>query len=138
MDQKRRAATGLRPTPWDGLVILAVVLFAALLFFVLLPHESSDRLTAVVTLDGETVATIDLSQIDPDVTKTLSISDCPYPFTLEYKAGAIRVLESECPGQDCVRTGWIDAAGEQIICLPNKLIVSLVGENSDGPDAISG
>ena len=54
--------------------------------------------------------------------------------------GGVRVLESACPGQDCVHGGWVRRAGGRIICLPNRLVVSLRGSGgaSEEFDAVTG
>ena len=49
----------------------------------------------------------------------------------------VRVLESACPGQDCVHAGQISRAGGRIICLPNRLVVSLMGSGGE-VDAVTG
>lgn len=41
------------------------------------------------------------------------------------KEGAVLVAEADCPNQDCVCQGGISSAGQQIVCLPNKLVVSV-------------
>ncbi|MCL4417561.1 MAG: NusG domain II-containing protein, partial [Actinobacteria bacterium] len=37
----------------------------------------------------------------------------------------VRVTESPCPDKWCSESGWIDKGGESIICLPNKVVVSI-------------
>ncbi|MFR7670942.1 MAG: NusG domain II-containing protein [Collinsella sp.] len=39
---------------------------------------------------------------------------------IEIKDGRVHVEEADCPNQDCVHQGWVDAAEEQIVCLPHK------------------
>ena len=56
-------------------------------------------------------------------------------FRLEL--GRVCIGESACPSQDCVHTGWISRAGEQIICLPNRLVISLTGGQQEF-DAVTG
>lgn len=129
------AAERSRPTPWDGLVVLLVVAAAVALIFFLKP-EPGNFLTASVVLDGETIAEYDLSGLTGPVEHT--VDEAPYPLVIQAEQGRIRVLESECPSQDCVHTGWIDKAGQQIICLPDKLVISLSGTDAKEFDAISG
>ncbi|MBR5579579.1 MAG: NusG domain II-containing protein [Lachnospiraceae bacterium] len=54
--------------------------------------------------------------------------------TLEITEGKIRMKEATCPDQICRKQGWIKRKGESIICLPNKVIVTLEGteEEFDG------
>lgn len=44
---------------------------------------------------------------------------------------------ANCPDKLCVHQGKINKAGESIICLPNKIIVEIVGKKPD-VDAVSG
>lgn len=53
---------------------------------------------------------------------------------VEVRDGRVRVREADCPNQDCVNQGWIDAAGEQIVCLPHHLVVQVVGGASSSVD----
>ena len=48
--------------------------------------------------------------------------------------GRVYVSDADCPHQDCVRQGAIDEVGEQIICLPHRMIVEIVssGETATG------
>ncbi|MFQ7453787.1 MAG: NusG domain II-containing protein [Flavonifractor plautii] len=93
-------------------------------------------LTASVVLEGETIAEYELSTLTGPV--TLVVDEAPYPLTIQAEPGRIRIAESACPSQDCVHTGWISRAGQQIICLPDKLVISLSGSGSQEFDAISG
>ena len=135
MTARLSAADRRRPTPWDLLVAVLVVGAAvALLFF--LRQESGNFLSARVVLDGETIAQYNLTTLTEPV--TLEVDDAPYPLTIQAEHGRIRIVESSCPGQDCVHTGWISRAGQQIICLPNRLVIALEGETSEGIDAVTG
>jgi hypothetical protein len=50
---------------------------------------------------------------------------------IEAEQGRIRFLESDCPNQICVYTGWIDKANQVSACLPNKILVRLIGSGGD-------
>lgn len=53
----------------------------------------------------------------------------------------VRVTRSDCPTQDCVRTGLITRGGQSIVCLPARIIVQLTGgtpEDPGGVDAVLG
>ena len=129
------AADRCRPTLWDGVVALAVVALAVLLVFLLRPAEGSN-LTAVITLDGETVAQYRLDQLSQPV--TLTVDEGTYPLTIRAEQGRICIEHIDCPSQDCVRTGWISRPGQQIICLPNRLVISLSGTEPEPFDAVTG
>lgn len=47
----------------------------------------------------------------------------------EVKNGRIRLTESACPDKICEKTGYIGSSGQSIICVPNKITVSVVGSD---------
>lgn len=124
-----------RPTLWDGVVVLLVVAFAVALIVLLRPDPGT-AVTATVVLDGEAVAQYRLDQLTDPV--TLTLDDAPYPLTIKAEPGRICIDHSDCPSQDCVHTGWISKAGQQIICLPNRLVISLSGSETEDFDAVTG
>ena len=129
------AAEHRRPTVWDLAVVGAVAVAAGVLLFFLRP-AGGNFLSASVVLDGETIAQYELDTITQPV--LLEVEGAAYPLTIEVQPGRIRIAESSCPGQDCVHTGWASQAGQQIISLPNRLVISLTGTNRDDIDAITG
>lgn len=134
---KLPAAERRGPTLGDGLAALLVVLAAGALFFLLRP-QNGNFLTVSVVLDGELTAEYRLDRLKEPV--RLTLDGAPWPITLEIVPEGVRVLESACPGQDCVHAGQLRRAGGRLICLPNRLVVSL--NSSDGGaqefDAVTG
>lgn len=128
------AADRVRPTPLDALVALAVLAAAAAILFAFRP-KSGNFLTARIVLDNELVAELPLSALSETV--TLDVPGARYPITVEAENGRVRVSHSECPSQDCVHTGWVSRSGGQIICLPNRLVVTVTGGAADA-DAVTG
>lgn len=56
---------------------------------------------------------------------------------LVIKNGEAYLSYSDCPDHTCEKTGKIRYVGETIICLPNKISISIKGESSDGVDLVS-
>jgi len=50
---------------------------------------------------------------------------------LEVKGMRVRVKESSCPEQHCVKQGWIDTPDKAILCVPNGLVIRLGSEKAD-------
>ena len=46
--------------------------------------------------------------------------------------------EADCPDRLCMRRGAIRYAGDSIICLPNKVVVEISGEDALNLDAVAG
>ena len=50
-----------------------------------------------------------------------------FPLTGEGEPGRIRIVSATCPDQVCVRQGWISDSTVPVVCLPNQVIVEIVG-----------
>ena len=46
---------------------------------------------------------------------------------LEVRAGRIRFTDSPCVGRYCVHAGWLSRSGHAAACLPNGVIVEVIG-----------
>ena len=44
--------------------------------------------------------------------------------------GRIKVSQSDCPHKICAHTGFISNPGQTIVCVPNKVLVEIVGLSS--------
>lgn len=128
-----RAAQRKKMVRGDLLMGVVILFAAAALAFLLLPR-SGQALTVQVVLDGKTVLSCRLDELSEPVQYTV---DGPYPLTLELSASGVSVTETACPGEDCRHMGTISQAGRQIVCLPNRLVVTLEGANPSY-DAMTG
>lgn len=101
------------------LIVLAVLLIAAALaiYFMTKPTGSE----VYIYKDGKLLEAVSLS-----VEKTVKIDE---HITVKISGGAAYVLKSDCKGQDCVKAGRISKAGEMIVCLPNKVVLKIVGDS---------
>lgn len=51
--------------------------------------------------------------------------------------GRVRISEADCPDQLCVRTGWVSAAPQQIVCLPYRVVIKVVSATPSDVDDIT-
>lgn len=108
-------------------VAIAAVACAGLVATRLIGANTDANTATVVIRDGaQNVYELPLGQ---DVTK--SVTTDLGTNVIEIKDGRVHVEEADCPNQDCVHQGWIDAAGQQIVCLPHKLTVDIVDEGAE-------
>ena len=128
----------LRPTLWDGLVLLLTLAMAVGSAWFVWGGEDAGELTVVISMDGEEVERCPLTEFPKGdgvytcngYTLKVGVNDSDEP--------RICVAESDCPTQDCVHTGEIGRAGQSIVCLPARIIIQLEGgtASGDGPDIV--
>jgi hypothetical protein len=54
--------------------------------------------------------------------------------TIEIRDGTVRVVDSPCPDRICVAAGPISRTGQFIACLPNRVSVTLEGQDAPTTD----
>lgn len=111
------------------MILLFTALSVSMLF---LPSRARSGPTAIaVEVSGKRALTIGL---DEEGTREV---DGPLGTTsIEVRQGQARILSSPCPLKICQRAGWIAAAGEMVVCLPNEVVVRMAGRRP-GVDALS-
>lgn len=122
-------------------VVIIVILFVASF----IPHiiygnqlslieESDDiRIMARVTIDGDEVYSVELSEETPHEEFTLYPAEGQYNI-IEVDGTQIRNREDNSPDQIGVRRGWISQPGETAVVLPHKLIVEVYAETTEGEE----
>ncbi len=108
-------------------LVLALLLGVVALCCVLLLLPKEQGTVAVIKQDGAVLAEIDLTSLTQ--TYTLPVEgDNGLWNRVVAQQGRICVEEASCPDQVCVHQGWISDSSVPIVCLPNKLVVEIVGE----------
>lgn len=109
----------------DLLAIGGVLLAAALVLLVYLPRGNTEAAVAQIYQNGKLVMTLPLDQ-----PRELPVTG-GYCNTITVRDGKIAITGSDCPGQDCVHSGWLDSPGRSLVCLPNALEIRVVAEQSE-------
>lgn len=112
--------------------VLCVALLAAVLI-VFRWQTGSGRTCAVIKIQGELAGIIELS----DKRKTYEFRGKTGPVILEVAGKRIRMVEATCPDRICVMHGWIERAGESIVCVPNEISISITANGSAPLDAVT-
>jgi len=99
------------------ILFMFFVLFAIGAMLFLWGQLQEKGATAVVTVDG-----VERYRCSLFVEKEIEIDDTNI---LVIKDGAADMITADCPDQICVKHTPISNAGETIICLPNKVVVTI-------------
>lgn len=117
----------------DIILIIALLLvgIVTLIIWHFLYNETGNKVT--VEQRGEEIGTFPLNK------------DTEIP--IEYKGEEVNFLviedgycymkEAECPDHLCIKQGKIDKVGQTIVCMPNRVVVTVVGGDTSGLDSIA-
>ena len=104
------------------LILLVFAIGITLLVFWLTSVKGKVGSYAYVIKDSEEILKIDMKYDG-----SYEIEGVKTKMIIEVKNGNLKVKESGCPDQICVHHVEVSKVGEEIICLPNKVIIR-VGE----------
>lgn len=116
---------GVKLLKGDILIIGIIVFLAVLVFVLMLPKNYNENILEVY-LDGELIHSISL--VEGEYT-LIEIDDAVHN-TIEIDGTSVRIIEATCYDHVCENTGSISKAGEIIACMPNKLLLKIVGDES--------
>ena len=112
------------------IIVIASLLLLSLIVLLVISLAKKEGAIARVEIGGEIVGEYPL-----DVNKEYSLNGGTNVLTI--KDGAAYMTYSECPDHTCERVGKIKFVGETIVCLPNKVSVTIIGNSDDGVDLVS-
>ena len=100
-------------------LVAVIAILVAVFFWTSFGSEEAGMVT--VYQDGKLIREISLNEttefvVEGDYTNVISVED-----------GKAAIIESDCPGTDCVHSGWIHEPGCSIVCLPNRVEIRIEG-----------
>lgn len=111
-----------------GCIALLIAGSAAFLFF-----PRAEKKDCIILQDNAIIESIPL---DGSVHRTVTVEGA-YCNRIEIDGDRVRFLESDCPNQFCVNTGWISEPYQTAVCLPNRVMIRIESGQDGGPDAVA-
>ena len=116
--------------------IISFVLIMGLLVIsnVITSNARGKVLYAIVTIEGK-----EKFKLNMDEDKEIILNPDKYPSLLgemiiEIKNKKVRVKKEESPLHYCSMQGWVDDVARPIVCLPNGVIVTIMGQETPDND----
>ena len=116
-----------------------IVIIVVLIISSFIPHfiyssigsKNNKDLYATIKVDGEIHNTIDLPTTSEEkfIIQTENGTN-----TILVNNNEINIVHADCKDELCVKQGSISKIGKTLICLPNKLIIEIKGDEYDSSD----
>jgi len=93
--------------------------------------KNNNNLYATIKVDGKIHNTIDLPTTSEEkfIIQTENGTN-----TILVNNNEINIVHADCKDELCVKQGSISKIGKTLICLPNKLIIEIKGDEYDSSD----
>jgi hypothetical protein len=106
------------------LLILTLLFIACVLFVVNHFLYAAPAKQVQISVNGEVVKNLDLNKD----TELLVEGYQGGTNRVVIKGGKVHISEATCPDKICIHQGWIEHTGESIVCVPNHVIVTIIGD----------
>jgi len=104
------------------IVLLIIILISFIAYFV----TKKDATKAYVYYKDELIKEIDLS-----INNTYQVMGEQGEVIIEVLNNQIRVIKENSPYHLCSKQGFINNSNQSLICLPNKIVITISGEDVD-------
>lgn len=109
-----------------SLLLLGLVFFVGLIFW---GQEEANKVE--VKVNGKIIGVYSLAEEQEIDLKDLGEN------TFLIRNSQVEMIKADCPDQYCVKHYPISKNGESIICLPNKVVITIKGKDEGEVDAVS-
>lgn len=69
--------------------------------------------------------------------KTIKIKTALGTNVVEIENGGAKMIDADCHDKICIKEGFKDKNGQTIVCLPNKFVVEIKGEDKAETDGVA-
>lgn len=127
----------LKRNKWDLFILSFSIVFIILLVVVsnlITGNVNGKNKYVVISINGEDKYKYKLNE-----DKTIELKKSDYSTLLgdmivEIKDGKVRVKKEESPKNYCSKQGWVSNVATPIVCLPNAVVITIIGENDSDLD----
>lgn len=111
----------------NDIILLGIIIIVALVAIVVVNVTKKQGTYVVVIYDQKEVAKY---SIKDDIEIKLTYEENKYN-TLVIKDEKVYILDASCKDHICVKHHKISMIGETIVCLPNKTVVKIIGNDNE-------
>ncbi len=119
----------------DLLLIGALLLAGAVSLIPVLFFQRKGGASVRVTADGKVYGTYSLSEENEIL--IAPVKGGPVTNVLQISGKEAKMIKADCPDGLCMHQKAVSRQGETIVCLPNEIVVEVMGETSGGLDSVS-
>lgn len=109
----------------DLILIISLLVIAITSLIIVLVNRTKNNSIAKVMVQNEVVLKIDLNKEND-----YEVEGLKGKVHIHVKDGAIAIVESNCPHQDCVNMGYVKESGRPIICAYNGVTIIIEGDSN--------
>lgn len=111
----------------NDIILLGIILIVAIIAIIIVNVTKEEGTYVVVMYDQNEVARY---SINDDIEIELTYEENKYN-TLIIKDNKVYISDASCKDHICVKHKKISMIGETIVCLPNKTVIKIIGNDNE-------
>ena len=111
----------------DIILVFSLLIIAVVSLVIVNVNANRTNLVATISVQNDVVEKVDLSRNEE---KDFYIKGLKGEVHVHTKDGAIAIVESNCPHQDCVKMGYVSETNHPIICAYNAVYIVIEGQSN--------
>jgi hypothetical protein len=116
----------------DKIVIVALVLLSLAAYPIIRLRAPVGGAMLEIESKGELYAVVEMKQ-----RKTMTVPGALGYSVIEIDENGARFIETAGPDTSCIEQGYITDAGEMAVCVPNRVLIRVIGKSDMETDFIS-
>ena len=109
----------------DIILFICLILIGGALSYLAFSGSSTGDLV-VVKVNGEIYGKYSLTK-----DRIITVNRDGHMNKITIKGGKVQVSKSNCKNQVCVKQGFISSTHQSIVCIPNRVVVSIEGKDGE-------
>ena len=118
------------------LALSALLVLSILLVFIFKIVLASPGARAIISQDGVTIHSIDLSKVKEPYEIRVETANDHYNIIYVAK-GKLKFSQATCPDQLCVKTGFLSTSSDIAVCLPHGLFIEIESGSQGEIDSLA-
>lgn len=121
-----------------GDIVIVIILIAALGFWLYNNYIANSRSidNLVIEVNGNVYKKIPIEELKKEQLIHIDLENNKY-IDIEANEAGVHVKDVICPDKLCQKTGVINKIGQNIVCLPNKVVIYYEGKHIQEIDNVS-
>jgi len=111
-------------TSYDKILITSTVILSAISLIAIRYYYTGKADEVLIQVNGKEVIRAKL-----DTDSIFSVDGAIGKSEIEIKDRRVRMVSSPCDKKICIQSGWINQPYETIVCIPNRVTISLSSNN---------
>jgi hypothetical protein len=113
----------------DYVVIIILTLFTIASFIgtIFYSNKKYNEVYVEIEVDGKLYKKVPLQNHE----EIIKIESAEGVNIIEITQGKVHVEDANCPDKVCVKDGFISKPGQILVCLPNRVLIQIKGQNDD-------